>query len=268
MSAVQETLSWQHQLLVIGLLMARMLVALSFIPLFVGSSVPTTVRLVFVAGLTLAVLPLALADPALRQAVPSAGVLGLVLKEGALGLVLGLMCGIAFWGVHAAGSIVEYQAGLTVATAIDPLTGQEDSIVGGLFMNLFTLLFLATGGLLALIGMLLESYTVWPLSSMTPVVGNLKLVAVVIGGLGELLLIALKVAVPFVILMLVVEIALGLLSRFAPQLNVFFLSLPLKMIVLTGLILLYATVMTDGLRGLPVTDFGALLLLLRKATDG
>src|SRR5438477_372904 len=233
---------WQDVLTVFALLMTRMLVAFAVIPLFVGG-VPWLVRVTFVAGLAFSLLPLAYADPALA-ALSANNLIPFALKEAGIGLVLGLVSSIGFWALYAAGVVIEYQAGLTMANTIDPLRGQSDSLVGGIFMQLFTILFLLTGGLLSLIGMLFESYRVWPLASMTPLIGSAQLITVAMQGLEGLIVLAVKVAAPFVILMLAVESSIGYLSRFAPQLNVFFLSLPIKVMVFTGLLLLYGAVMS------------------------
>jgi type III secretion protein T len=224
--------------------------------------------MVFVAGLAVGVLPLALADPAISRQLAAENWMFLALKESMLGLVLGLLASIGFWAVHAAGTIVEYQAGLSMATTIDPTSGQDDSLIGTLFMQIFIVLFLASGGLLAMIGMLFDSYQVWPLSSMTPLVGNLELTRLATRGVMELVLIAVKVAAPFVILMLLLEAALGLLSRFAPQLNVFFIALPLKMLVMTVMLLLYGVAMTDAIRLLPIADFSGVLRSVKEAIGG
>lgn len=249
---------WQPVLMTIALLMSRMLVAFSVIPLFVGDSVPGFIRISFVAGLSCALLPLALADNALLT-VPLTGMLVYVAKETFIGLVLGLAASASFWALHIAGSIIEYQAGLTMATTIDPLTAHEDSLVGGLLMRLFTALFLVTGGLLSLIGMLFESYRVWPLASLTPIAGKMELVEVLLGNFGEMLATALKVATPFLVVMLLFELALGLLSRFAPQFNAFFLSLPLKAVALAAVLLIYGMVVTSGDVSFMIGDYGRLL---------
>lgn len=255
---------WQAILMVIGLLMSRMLVAFSVLPLFIGNGVPAMVRVVFVAGLACALLPLAFADDTLAT-IPLARMPFYVAKEAAIGLVLGLLASVGFWALYAAGAIIEYQAGLAFATTIDPLTGQEDSLLGSLLVRLFTTLFLVTGGLLSLISMLFDSYTAWPLSSLTPVVTNPKLVALLLGALSQLLVTALKVAAPFVILMLMIEIAFGMLSRFAPMLNVFFLVLPLKVLALAAMLLLYGMVIASGTSPLALLDFSQVLEAMRGA---
>lgn len=258
---------WQTILMLIGLLMSRMLVAFSIIPLFAGNSVPGFVRVVFVAGLSCALVPLALADQALAGI--ALAVLPLyVAKEAAVGLVLGLLASVGFWALYVAGTIIEYQAGLTFASTVDPLSGQNDSLVGGLLLQLFTALFLLSGGLLSLIALLFDSYTLWPLSRMAPALGSPELVEAVLAALLDSVTVALKVAAPFVILMLMVEIALGWLARFAPQLNVFFVALPLKALVLVIMLLLYGMVLASSTGALPFADLSGILEGLRHAAAG
>jgi len=250
--------------MIVALLMSRMLVAFSIIPLFVGNGIPGSIRVIFVAGLAFGLLPLAFADDVLA-AIPLASMPLYVAKEAAVGLVLGLLASVGFWALYAAGAIIEYQAGLAFATTIDPLTGQDESLLGSLLVRLFTALFLVTGGLLSLISMLFDSYVIWPLSSLTPVVGSPLLVELLLRALSELLIAAMKVAAPFVILMLMIEIAFGLLSRFAPMLNVFFLVLPLKVLALAVMLLLYGMVVANGATPLVMFDFSAALATLRGA---
>ncbi len=249
---------------VVSLLMARMTVALSVIPMFVGNTVPTMVRTILVGSLAVALLPLALQD----QSVTHISMTTMPLyaaKEAAIGMILGLLASIGFWAVHAAGAIIEFQAGLSMATTIDPLTERDESLVSTLFMQVFTILFLITGGFLGLIGMLFESYRIWPLSSMTPLVGNAKLIQVSTEMLGEMLVLAVKISAPFVILMLVVELAFGYLARFAPQLNVFFLSLPLKVLIMAAMLVVYTIGMSESIRFFPISNFDRLLVPLRGA---
>lgn len=255
---------WQAVLMVIALLMSRMLVAFSVVPLFVGNSVPGTIRVAFVAGLAVSLLPLALADTQLAS-IPLANLPFYIAKEAAIGLVLGLLASVGFWALYAAGALIDYQAGLSFAAVVDPLTAENESLIGTLLMRMFMALFLVTGGLLALLSMLFESYVAWPLSSMAPAVGSVALVEIALRALAELLGLALKVAAPFVILMLMTEIALGLLSRFAPQLNVFFVALPLKVLGLAVMLLLYGMVVASSGSLLPVADFSRDLRALQEA---
>jgi type III secretion protein T len=228
----------------------------------VGNGVPAFTRVAFVGGLSLALLPLALADEALAT-IPLVSMPVYVAKEAAIGLVLGLLASVGFWTLYAAGAIIEYQAGMAFATTIDPLTGQDESLLGSLLVRLFTTLFLVTGGLLSLLSLLFDSYVAWPLSRMTPVVAKPLLVELLLRALGKLLTGALLVAAPFVILMLMIELAFGYLARFAPLLNVFFVVLPLKVLALALLLLLYGMMIATSGTLLPLTDFADLLESLR-----
>lgn len=130
-------------------------------------------------------------------------------------------------------------------------------------MQMFTILFVITGGLRAMIGMLYDSYKAWPISSMSMKMGSAGLVEIVLRLTNEMLALSLKIAAPFVIMMLVLEIGLGLLSRFAPQINVFFLSMPIKALILATMMLLYGMSMSDSVRLLPIADFNGMLNMLR-----
>lgn len=259
---IDVTRDWQVLLTVVALLMTRMLVAFSVIPLFVGTSIPAIIRAAFVAGLSLSLLPMALDDESLKGVATSALAL-YAAKEAAIGLVLGLLASAGFWALYMAGTVIEQQAGLAFATTIDPLSGQDDSLVGTLLMRLFTVLFLVAGGLLSLIGLLFDSYKLWPISKLTPAVGTPEVAALVMRALGEMVVLAIKISVPFVILMLLVELALGLLSRFAPQLNVFFVALPLKVLVLVVLLLLYSFVFAGSDEWMATVSLRGLLESLR-----
>lgn len=236
--------------------MVRMTIAFSLLPLFAGNALPATVKVSFVAGLSLCLLPLLGPHTPLLQ-MEWSSLFPYLLKEAALGTAIGLMISVTFWALHAAGEVIEYQAGLAMSTVIDPLSGREDSLTGGLFLQLFNVLFLTSGGMLALIGMLFESYRIWPIERMLPLMGNIKLMELLLNALTGLIELVVKIAAPFVILMLVAELALGLLSRFAPQLNVFFLALPAKIIILTVLLLLFCYLLMEETSFMP--NFSGLL---------
>jgi len=250
-------------LIMTSLLMTRMLIAFSILPFFMGQTVPLTVRMALAVALSSLMLPAVLQDPAMLS-ISYPQILFVILKEAGLGLVLGFLSGLGFWALYTAGAIIEFQAGLSMATTIDPNTGQDDSMVGGLMMQMFTMLFLVTGGLLSMIGMLYESYQVWPIPSMTPSMANANLVELALRALNDMLGLALKVAAPFLLLMLMLEIGLGLLSRFAPQLNAFFLAMPLKALILSLVMLLYGAGMSESIRALPITNFDGMLHALRE----
>jgi type III secretion protein T len=234
-------------LLMVAVLSARIGTALLMFPMFAAGALPTSVRASITAGLAICLLPVVGMNNMLALAQLDAMSLAMLLgKEVALGFAMGFVGSAGFWAVHAAGAIIENQAGLSSATTIDPLAGEEDSLIGGFLVQVLSIVFLASGGFLVLLGALYESFRVWPVIDLAPKIDPtiwLNAGVQVIRGIGEL---ALRVAAPFVLLMLMVEVGMGFLGRYAPQFNVFFLAMPIKAIVLLVLLLVYAMVLADG----------------------
>lgn len=234
-------------LLTAGVLAARIGTAMAMFPMFALTSVPTSVRLTIVTGLSLCLLPTL--GPAQLTALGQLDGLSLALllvKEVAIGFVLGMAGSIGFWAIHAAGVIIENQAGLSMAATVDPLGGEEDSLLGGFLVLVVSLMFVVSGGLLSLLGVLYESFRVWPIAELSP---RLEPALWLDAGTHAVRVagdVALRVAAPFVLMMLMVEVGLGLLGRYAPQFSVFFLALPLKAAVLAALLYVYALVLSDG----------------------
>jgi type III secretion protein T len=231
----------------LAILGARLGVALAMFPMFSEGGLPISVRGAIVAALSLCLVPV-VGLPALKVMVhlDAGQLMLLLLKEVALGLLLGLVGSSAFWAVHAAGAVIENQAGLSMATTVDPLAGQEDSLLGGFLVQVLAVIFLAAGGLLSLLGVLYESFRVWPISAMSPDFQPglwLRGAEAVMRTVMEL---ALRVAAPFVILLLMVEVCLGLLSRYAPQFDVVFLAIPLKAALTLVLLLLFSVVLSSS----------------------
>jgi type III secretion protein T len=233
-------------LLTVAVLSARIGTALAMFPMFSESALPLSVRASITAGLAVCLLPVVgMHNMLALGGLDALSLALLLLKEVGLGFALGLVGSMGFWAVHAAGSIIENQAGLSMAATIDPLAGQEDSLLGGFLVQVLSVIFLASGGLLSLLGALYESFRVWPITDLAPRIDAslwLNAATQTIRLISEL---ALRVAAPFVLLMLMVEVGLGLLGRYAPQFSVFFLALPIKAIVLVVLLLVYTLLLTD-----------------------
>lgn len=234
-------------LLMVAVLSARIGTALLMFPLFSAGALPLSVRASIIAGLAVCLLPMqGLGNMQALAQLSAVSAVTLLLKEVALGFVLGWVGSAGFWAVHAAGAIIANQAGLSMAFTIDPLQGEEDSLVGGFLVQVLSIVFLASGGLLLLLGVLYESFGVWPVNALAPRINPVLWLDAGIQVIRLMSELALRVAAPFVLLMLLVEVSLGLLGRYAPQLNVFFLALPIKAAILVVLLLVYAMVLVDG----------------------
>ena len=173
----------------------------------------------------------------------------LVLKEALVGLMIGLAFGIPFWGAEAAGDVLDFHRGASAAYLIDPSATSEASITGTLFVLMMLTLFVLFGGALILAEGLYQSYALWPalafLPSFEPQSHDLLLAF-----LDRIMMLALVLAGPLVIAMFLSELALALINRFAPQMNVFDLSLAIKGIVFAALLPVYAIFLVEYFKDL------------------
>ena len=160
-------------------------------------------------------------------------------KETLLGFALGLFFAAPFWATETAGELIDQQRGSRGATTPDPAQMEETGIVATLLVLTLATLFMMSGGMHWLIGAILESYRVWPADRLVPHLApgaGGAMLALLDGVLGA----GLVLAAPLLIAMVLAEFGLALVSRFAPQLNVFDLSMSLKGLVLVIGLPLYA----------------------------
>lgn len=152
----------------------------------------------------------------------------MALKEVAVGLVIGFAAGIIFAGVRGAGELVGFELGFSIATIFDPENGQNNPIVGQFFYLATSLVFLALNGHHFVFQALQLSYEAVPVNGLQ--IGGMaaeRLVTLT----GTVLLVAVKLASPVIVAGFLVNLAMAVLTRVAPQMNVFVLSFPLKIAV-------------------------------------
>jgi len=206
---------------------ARIGSALMLLPPFGDAFVFTRTKLVL--ALAVSALATPLAEPTL-PVLPS-GPLALaviLISEILVGLFIGGVARFLLSGRHTASMIVAYQTGLAAALVFDPSAGQQ-SVVIGRFFNLMALTLLFTTGLHHVLLMaVLDSYRLMPPGGL-PEVGNFagQAVAFISGSF----VIALQVASPVVVIGLLFYLAIGLVARLMPAMQVFFIALPLQVML-------------------------------------
>jgi flagellar biosynthesis protein FliR len=229
-------------------------------PVLSQSRIPPMVKgalSVVVAMVLLPVVPPPLArDPGLPTLV------GWLVLEALVGSLLGLAASLIFAGVATGGQMVGFQMGLTYAGAVDPQFNSQMSPVAELLNLAGLLLFLLLDGHHHLIRALAYSYKLAP-------VGAFHLTEVridrLIAASGALFVLALQVASPIIILLLLTDLALSLLSRLVPQMNIFVVGAPAKIGV--GLIMLTLSMPLFGsLLTAIFSDLDRQLLLLLGGT--
>lgn len=227
-----ELLAWLNPLLWPFL---RCLALFAGMPLFSQRNVPMPVRIglaLFFAVAAQASLP---AMPVLPLDSPPL-MLMLVLQQLVIGLAMGFAVRLVFAALEFAGEIVGLQMGLNFAGFFDPGTGMQGTATARFFGTLVAFLFVASNGHLLLIQALAQSFHAFPVGPEP--FAFVKATQPQFWG-AEIFRAGLWVALPVVLLLLFVNLALGLVARVAPQLNVFAVGFPLT--VSLGLVGLLAT---------------------------
>jgi flagellar biosynthesis protein FliR len=196
-----------------GLVFSAPLFGHHAIPVLVkfGMAAAFTVALVNTAGATAGAMPLIMAAPI----------------ELIIGLSLGFILSLSFQAVELAGRVISIQLGLSLGSVFSPTQEEASTAIDPFFSVLAGLLFLAMGLHLEIVRVLANSFTTYPVGGGWPAelsITGARTVALAM----EL---GVRVAMPIALVLLMVELAVALLSRAIPQINVFILGLPLKMLV-------------------------------------
>ena len=256
-----EFQSLKQILLITIVILPRILAAFAVIP-FLGSQIlPGMVRNSIVISLTLVLHPLVGMQVPEDPALPF--LMAVVAKEVALGILIGFMTGLFFWAVESVGYVIDNQRGTTMASVLNPMSGEQTSPLGSMLMQLVTVLFFSGGGFLVLLGGLFRSYQTWPVFQFLPSPGK-GFPLFFLQQADTLMAMIVVFAAPILIAIFVAEFALGLVNRFAPQLNVFFLAMPIKSGIAGFLLIFYTYFLLFYFKG-QMADYGNLIGNISKA---
>lgn len=209
----------------------RILALASSAPLFSHASVPRPVRIGLAILVTVVVAPVL---PTVAPIPPfSWEGAALVVQQLLVGVAVGLAMQIVFAAVQIAGDMIGLTMGLSFANFIDPQNSTEAPVIGSFLSLTLMLLFLAINGHLMLIAALIDTFRTFPIGGAT--LSGLDARALVTAGSG-LFELGLKLSLPVVAALLLANIALGVLTRTAPQLNLFAVGFPVTLLV--GLVML------------------------------
>lgn len=188
--------------------------------------IPTRLRLSFAILLTLTLFPL------IRGLLPAAptpsGLAALLIGEILVGLMLGLATRMIVAALQVAGTIVAQELGLSFATTVDPSYGGQDASIANFLTLLGVTLVFATDLHLVAIAAIRDSYALLPPVGV-PDSGDAARLA--IGAVGRGFALGVQIAAPFIAFGFLFNLGLGILSRLMPQMQVFFVALPLTILV-------------------------------------
>lgn len=207
---------------------ARVLALISVAPVLGHASIPARVKIGLAALIAVALAPALPPPPA--NAFEDWNAINLLLAQTGIGLALGFTLRVIFAAFEMAGDLIGMEMGLSFATFVDPQNSSQTPLLGSFFGIVATLVFLSIDGHLRLLMALGDSFTLFPVGADALSHAPLRELA----RLGsELFRIGLHLALPVLTALLVCNLALGILTRAAPQLNLLSVGFPVTL--LTGL---------------------------------
>jgi flagellar biosynthetic protein FliR len=206
------------------LTLMRISIVLFLLPVFNTNSLPIQVKASISLVLTLALWPhIALAGTNMPPHPLSMGVM--LLGEVVLGLIMGMAVQFLFVAIQSGGELLGFQMGFTMVNVADPLSGIQNGAAAYFLWMVSILTFLTFDGHLLMLKALADSFRLVPAGGL--LLGDI-LVRQVFDLSTQLFIIALKVAAPVMVALFLTEIALGLMNRAAPQMQVMLIGFPLK----------------------------------------
>ncbi len=209
--------------------LVRVLALMASAPLLSHRAVPIRIKLGLGLAIAVVLVPSVPAPP-ITDVMTGPG-LALLVQNILVGVVIGFTVRLIFAALELAGELIGLQMGLSFAGFFNPASGQMQNAVASFMSLLALLMFIAIDGHLMLIHALAESFRLFPLDGQAA--APLSFDRIVRLG-GDMFAIALALSLPFLAVMLLVNIVLGVLARVAPQLNVFAVGFPLTILVGLG----------------------------------
>ena len=231
----------------------RMAAVMLLLPLFGRRTTQGLIRAQFVVMMAAFIYPAALPDAHALLPTGFGQYVVIALKEVAIGLVLGLFLGTIFWVAENVGYLIDLQTGTHNALIFDPVNEHQEGPTATLMLKLVLVLVMASGGFLTLLGIVFDSYRIWPVFSPLPHMNEVFAPAIAARA-DTIFAITVQFAAPIIILLLLIEIGLGLLNRVADRVDVYSLAMPIKSTVAFLVLLLFLSFVYDSIRGFLARD--------------
>ncbi|MBO7483448.1 MAG: type III secretion system export apparatus subunit SctT [Kiritimatiellae bacterium] len=194
----------------------------------------------------------------------------LAFKEALIGFLLGFFAAVPFWIAENVGNFIDNQRGATMGEVYSPLSGAQVSTTGIFFTQIVSTVFFVGGAVLVFLGALYSSYAIWPVFPAETAAPACPALApgtpgLILGALDGMLSVTVVIAAPIIIVMFLATVGLGLVNRTAPQLNVFFLSMPIKSALGIAMLIVYLPFIMDMLM---YTKQSAILVPVQRILGG
>jgi flagellar biosynthetic protein FliR len=204
--------------------LARILAFIAAAPLWSTAGIPRRTRLMLGIAITIGIAPALPSMPVVEPG--SLAGLAILVQQMLIGIAMGFTARIVFSAIDLAGEFIAAQMGLGFATFYDPLNSSQTPVISEFIGLVSLLLFLSLNGHLLYVATLAQSFTAIPVGS-TPLGAASWLNMTELGG--KIFSAGLLISLPIVVALMITNIALAVLTRAAPQLNIFSLGFPLTL---------------------------------------
>lgn len=222
------------------LVFTRIIALLMVAPVFSEKSVPELAK----AGLALIISIIVIYSNPVMKIDYKASIVSygfLILKELIVGLIIGFVIYMMFQVFYFVGHLISMSSGLSMSNMLDPTIGQQVPVIGKLYHHVAIALFLVTNGHHIIFKSLIHSYLLIPIGDGQI---NEGIIDQMITMINSYFIISLKIAAPIMVTMFILDFALGILARTAPQMNMFVIGFPIKIMV-SMIMILTATVLIN-----------------------
>lgn len=246
------------------LVFVRIVTTVSLLPVFGSYAIPVQLKVALSLILTIIIFNSVMsAGPEIAHPFSVGTFILMIVKEVAVGLGIGFVASLLFTAVQFAGRLIDTEIGFGFVELIDPFTDEPVTVLGQLQVILFTILFLLFNGHYFLLLAIQKSFELIPLTGAHFPSG--KLAFHVTSLVGNIFILALKFSAPIYVTLVLTELSLGVVARTVPQINIFFVGLPLKITVGLGAAImvlpLLASLFRQMVEGL-IQDIWRLLFLM------
>lgn len=250
----------EAQILLFALILLRMLAYVISSAVFGSPLVNTPVKILLSITLSMMLFPVVKVGN-IDYSIVSNEIIGLAVRELIVGLALGFLTRLFFFVVTMTGDLVTISVGLSASQMYNPMMGSNGSSVEQFYTAMATLVFLAIDGHHMLLTGIAESYQLVPVSSLSLNVGPFAEMAVY----GQTAFImAIKMCAPVLVAILLVNLAMGILGRAVPQINVLVTSMPVTIMLGMGVVFICLPLLIMEMGGLAEITASKLFQVMKQ----
>ncbi|MBQ9365474.1 MAG: flagellar type III secretion system protein FliR [Schwartzia sp.] len=214
-------------------------------PFFGSINIPINFRAATAFAITLVVFPVVDSRIVIEAPPTVIAFAFVVLKELFIGWLIGFVAYISFAVINMAGKVMDMQVGFSIVNVVDPTSGQQIPLIGSFLYNLGLIVFLVTNGHHMLIAALVGSFESIPLLSLSP---GVEIVGIIARFTTGIFTTGLQIALPVTFAIFMTNVALGMLARTMPQLNIFVVGVPMHLMIglfVLGVVLAFYVLFLD-----------------------